>query len=138
MLAYLKAWGVHPVLAAPAPCPLVEAVDALPEQSRSEVAVGLALLWDAFLQQFGGLDGWLALDEAERRAYVDGLKGSAARIGGAGSGARSHLGLAPALMARYASGFLGKPDDAAKAAADKAVALIELGRTLRGPARTTN
>jgi hypothetical protein len=136
MLAYFKAWGAHPVLAAPAPCPVVEAVDALPEQSRSEVAVWLALLWDAFLQQFGGLDGWLALDEAERGAYVDGLKGSAARIGGAGP--RGHLALAPALMARYASGFVGKPDAAAKAAADKAVALIELGRTLRGSARVAN
>ncbi len=124
-----------PVPVAPAPCPVVEKVDALPEQGRSEVAVGLALLWDAFLQQFGGLDGWLALDEAARRAYLDGLRGSAARMTGAGPGPRAHLALAPALMARYVSGFAARPDAGAKAAADRAVTLIELGRTLRRPAR---
>jgi hypothetical protein len=76
---------------------VVDALDRLDPQKRAEVARRLAALWDAFLAQFDGLDGFRSTPEKEQAAYLNTLRAAADRMRPV-----PEMALAANLMAQYA------------------------------------
>ncbi len=111
---------------------IAEIGDFTPEQ-RAAAARGLAMLWDACLGRFGGLDGLLQADPVDRAAYLEELRSAADRMNLNEALLRSRYALAPKLMVLYLESLLRGGGAAVAREFGQAVAtLIEQGDKLRG------
>ena len=59
---------------------LVDEIGNFTPEQQVAVARGLAMLWDACLGRFGGLDGFLQADPVDRSAYLEELRSAANRM----------------------------------------------------------
>jgi hypothetical protein len=110
---------------------IAEIRDFTPEQ-RAAVARGLAMLWDAFLDRFNGLDGFLEADSADRAAYVQELRSAVERMNQSENLLRSRYSRAPGLMSAYLASLVRRDSTVVGREFGKAVAtLIEQGDKLR-------
>ena len=115
---------------------IAEIGDFTPEQ-RAAVARGLAMLWDACLGRFGGLDGFLEADPVDRAAYLEELRSAVDRMNLNEALLRSRYALAPKLMVLYLELLLRGGGAAVAREFGQAVAtLIEQGDKLRALAKT--
>jgi hypothetical protein len=106
-------------------------------EQRSSVSRGLAMLWEAFVGRFGGLDGFIQADSAARAAYLQSLQSSVDKMNENEALKRSRYSVSPKLMSLYLDSLLRR--DRAVVARELALAvatMIEDGEKLR--ARRTN
>lgn len=101
-----------------------------PEQQH-KVASNLALLWESFLSDFGGISGFRAAPAVEQDAFLDRLKAAARRMEAAkGSEAAFHY-VTVELMRQYISFFrAGSADRKAVSLARCVAPLIDRGRQI--------
>ena len=85
---------------------LIAEIGDFTSEQRAAVARGLAMLWDACLGQFGGLDGFLEADPVDRAAYLEDLRSAADRMRLNEALLRSRYALAPKLMVLYLESLL--------------------------------
>ena len=111
---------------------LIADIGAFTPEQRAAVARGLAMLWDACLGRFGGLDGLLQADPVDRAAYLEELRSAADRMNLDEALLRSRYALAPKLMVFYLRSLLRGGGAAVAREFGQAVAtLIEQGHKLR-------
>lgn len=80
---------------------LVAEFDALAGSERDQVAQALTQLWDAFNERFGGLQGFLSAEFADRDDYVKQLERAAERMASGRHCAAARYYQATALMLAY-------------------------------------
>lgn len=80
-------------------------LDALDPKRRDVVAHNLGLLWDAFLEEFGGVSGFLAEQVVHQDAYLAKLDAAARRMQASKASNAGHHYVSVALMKEYVSGF---------------------------------
>jgi hypothetical protein len=105
--------------------------DNLSGDHQQKVAKSLALLWDAFIDVFGGVSAFQAASPTEQKAYIGKFDAAARRMEAArGSEAAFHY-VTVELMRHYI-GFLqtGSGDPKAITLARAVAPLIDLGRRL--------
>jgi hypothetical protein len=111
---------------------LVDEIGNFTPEQQVAVARGLAMLWDACLGRFGGLDGFLQADPVDRSAYLEELRSAANRMKLNEALLRSRYALAPKLMVLYLESLLRGGGAAVAREFGQAVAtLIEEGDKLR-------
>ena len=111
---------------------LIAEIGAFTPEQRAAAARGLAMLWDACLGRFGGLDGFLEADPVDRAAYLEDLRSAADRMKLNEALLRSRYALAPKLMVLYLESLLRGGGAAVAREFGQAVAtLIEQGDKLR-------
>src|SRR5215211_8864333 len=111
---------------------LVDEIGNFTPEQQVAVARGLAMLWDACLGRFGGLDGLLQADPVDRAAYLEELRSAADRMKLNEALLRSRYALAPKLMVLYLESLLRGGGAAVAREFGQAVAtLIEQGDKLR-------
>jgi hypothetical protein len=111
---------------------LVDEIGNFTPEQQVAVARGLAMLWDACLDRFGGLDGFLQADPVDRSAYLEELRSAANRMKLNEALLRSRYALAPKLMVFYLESLLRGGGAAVAREFGQAVAtLIEEGDKLR-------
>jgi hypothetical protein len=115
---------------------LAEEFRALDPTRQEEVALGLSLLWDAFLARIGSIDEFRS-SPSSGNTYIAELRQASQRIRSRPTEDRFYF-LAPAMMALYISCFLGEPEDeAVRDDHEKIASLIDLGRRIRPQSRNT-
>jgi hypothetical protein len=113
---------------------LITEIDQLNAEQRAGAARGLAMLWEAFGGRFGGIDGFLEADAAQRGSYIAELRSAAAKMNLSDALARSHYALSPRLMAAYLDALSGRlRTTTALELARAVVTLIDQGSKLRAP-----
>jgi hypothetical protein len=85
---------------------LIAEIGAFTPEQRAAAARGLAMLWEACLGRFGGLDGFLEADPVDRAAYLEDLRSAADRMEVNEALLRSRYALAPKLMVLYLESLL--------------------------------
>lgn len=116
---------------------LLREFESLDSDKQQEVARALAQLWDSFVEQFGGIDGFLGGDEARRREYIQRLQAAARRMSEAKSSDKGHYYFATAMLALYLRALGdGSNEDHDQRIAGLVVTLIDRGRKLPPPARS--
>jgi hypothetical protein len=116
----------------PLRCIELDLFDALDDRGRAEVACGLSMLWDGFLERFGSPDQYGGAPEAGRAEYVASLRAMGRRIRETSGPDRVHFAYVPEMMALFAT-CLGARAKAApdREAARVIAALIAQGRAAR-------
>lgn len=111
---------------------LVTEFDALDLARRDDVARATTMLWNAFADRFGGVDGFLAAGEADQAAYVAGLDQAWRRMWSGRGSAKGHYVFAAALVARYLGHWRdgGEGTALTRELGKRVVSLIERGRKL--------
>jgi hypothetical protein len=110
---------------------LTEFLDRLGAVEKDEVAKDLTLLWDAFEQQFGGLDGFLAAGEQQKSEYFGRLAGSAGRLTMSRHPRAVRYARSAALMLAYLKAFTrAQPSTADVALGSRIAGAIQSGRSM--------
>jgi hypothetical protein len=112
--------------------------DVLDSERREEIALALALLWDSFVDRFGGIDAFQAGPLQDRDDYLQDLTLAAARIRGSASAAGRYYALAPAMFAEYLRLLEGDPSTVEREAMKRIADLIVLGREVRARPRLSS
>lgn len=110
-------------------------LQSLPCEQHHKVAHSLALLWDAFIDVFGGVSAFQAASPIEQQAYVGKLETAARRMEAARGSDAAFRYVTVELMRQYVS-FLqtGSKDPNAIALARAVAPLIDRGRSINeGP-----
>jgi hypothetical protein len=111
---------------------LLTEIDQLNAEQRAGAARGLAMLWEAFEGRFGGLDGFLGADAAQRGSYIAELRSAAAKMDQSEALARSRYALSPRLMTSYLDVLSRRlRTTTAREFARAVVTLIEQGSKIR-------
>jgi hypothetical protein len=111
---------------------LIAEIGELTPEQRAAVARGLAMLWNAFLSRFNGLDGYLEAHSADRAAYLQELRSAVERMNQSEKLSSSRYSRAPSLMGVYLESLVRRDSTAAGREFGQAVAtLIEQGDKLR-------
>lgn len=111
---------------------LLADLDALDPKKQGSAARNLALLWECFVEEFGGISGFQEASDVQKSAYLAKLEAAALRMeAGRGTDAAYHY-VSVALMGLYVSFFQnGRADAAAVALSNQVAALINRGRQIR-------
>ena len=80
---------------------LLREFEGLPADKQLEVARALAQLWDAFVEHFGGIEGFLNGDEVRRGDYIQRLEMAAGRMRNAIGSDKGHYFYATAMLRHY-------------------------------------
>jgi hypothetical protein len=111
---------------------LTTELGSLTEEERGGVARGLAMLWDAFVGRFGGLDGFLSVDQQQRDGYVSELRSAVDRMSKVPALTASRYSLSPAVMLLYLERIASQDrSETARRFGNATAQLIERGRQLR-------
>jgi hypothetical protein len=107
-------------------------VEALSPEQRPAVARGLALLWEAFVGKFEGLDGFLSSSAENRATYLAELRSATDRMSGSEPLANTRYSVGPTLLMVYLEA-LARHDmtPAARDLGRSVAALINEGTKLR-------
>jgi hypothetical protein len=101
-------------------------------EQRSSVARGLAMLWEAFVGRFGGLDGFMDSDSADRSAYLQSLQSSVEKMNENEALVRSRYSVSPKLMSLYLDSLLRRDRTVVAQRFGLAIAtMIDDGESLR-------
>ena len=117
---------------------LAREFDILDAERREEVALALALLWDSFIDRFGGIDAFQELPIQDRDLYLQDLVLASARIRGSASAASRYYALAPAMFVEYLRLLEDDPSTLEREAMKRVADLIVLGREVRGRPRLSS
>jgi hypothetical protein len=111
---------------------LITEFDALDLARRDDVARATTMLWNAFAERFGGVDGFIAASETDQAAYVAGLDQAWRRMWSGRGSAKGHYVFAAALVARYLGHWRdgGAGTALTRELGKRVVSLIERGRRL--------
>jgi hypothetical protein len=128
-----------PGLEAPSPEQVIlDDLDALSPQQKDAVAENLALLWNCFAEEFGGVSGFLAEPATQQAAYLAKLDTAAKRMEPAKATEVGHHYVSVALMMHYVSSFQGRStDQSAIAMSNRVAELIDRGRHLKATKEST-
>jgi hypothetical protein len=107
------------------------------EEQRVGVARGLALLWEAFVGQYGGLDGFSRLDGEQRQAYLGELQRAGDAMTANEALVRSRYAISPAVIVLYVETLAAQDKSESARKFGRAVAtLIDMGRAVRARSKT--
>jgi len=106
--------------------------DALDPDKKIATARNIALLWDCFVEEFGGVSGFVEAGVAEQTEYLDKLDAAASRMEvGRGTPVAYHY-VSVMMIKLYVESFhSGKADRGAIALANHVAALVNQGRIIR-------
>lgn len=107
-------------------------LDELAPEKQVATARNVALLWDCFVEEFGGVAGFLASGATEQAEYLDKLEAAASRMeAGRGTPVAYHY-VSVVLIKLYVESFRTKRATAgAIALSGRVAALINQGRIIR-------
>jgi hypothetical protein len=106
--------------------------EALEPQKQEATARNVALLWDCFVEEFGGISGFLSASETEKDDYLDKLSAAAQRMEAGRNSAAGYHYVSVVLFELYVSFFHGrKAHRSAIVLSERVAELIDEGRKLR-------
>jgi hypothetical protein len=106
--------------------------EALEVQKQEATARNVALLWDCFVEEFGGISGFLSASETEKDDYLDKLSAAAQRMEAGRNSAAGYHFVSVVLFELYVSFFHGrKAHRSAIVLSERVAELIDEGRKLR-------
>jgi hypothetical protein len=106
--------------------------EALDVQKQDATARNVALLWDCFVEEFGGISGFLSASETEKDDYLDKLAAAARRMEAGRFSAAGYHYVSVVLFELYVSFFHGrKAHRSAITLSERVAELIDEGRKLR-------
>jgi hypothetical protein len=106
--------------------------EALDVQKQEATARNVALLWDCFVEEFGGISGFLSASETEKDDYLDKLSAAAQRMEVGRNSAAGYHYVSVVLFELYVSFFHGrKAHRSAIVLSERVAELIDEGRKLR-------
>jgi hypothetical protein len=105
--------------------------DELAPNAQQKVAQNLAELWHSFIEQFGGLEGFLIGDEVRRSDYIQRVEAVARRMSNARGSDKAHYFFATMMLAHYLRALHeGATEVDSQRLASRAASLIDEGRKL--------
>lgn len=102
------------------------------DEQQTGAARGLAMLWDAFVGRYGGLDPFRNVGGEQRQAYLAELQQAADAMTANPALVKSRYAISPALMVLYLEALAGEDaSEPARRFGEAVAALIDHGRALR-------
>jgi hypothetical protein len=106
--------------------------DALDPDKKVATARNIALLWDCFVEEFGGVSGFVSADVTEQTEYLEKLDAAASRMEvGRGTPVAYHYVSVVMIKLYVESLHSRKADGGAIALANYVAALVNQGRLIR-------